>query len=65
MTITFNSKMNGHILTSGKLTFAGQIAAKAGTNPTKVNDWPNMGNVPTPSIHVSQTIKPNTNPNVG
>lgn len=65
MTITFNSKMNGHILTSGKLTFAGQIAAKAGTNPTKVNNWPNMGNVPTPSIHVSQTIKPNTNPNVG
>ena len=65
VTITFNSKMNGHILTSGKLTFAGQIAAKAGTNPTKVNDWPNMGNVPTPSIHVSQTIKPSTNPNVG
>ncbi|OAQ02794.1 hypothetical protein A3O11_02370 [Ligilactobacillus aviarius] len=65
VTITFNSKMNGHILTSGKLTFAGQIAAKAGTNPTKVNNWPNMGNVPTPSIHVSQTIKPNTNPNVG
>ena len=65
VTITFNSKMNGHILTSGRLTFAGQIAAKAGTNPTKVNNWPNMGNVPTPSIHVSQTIKPNTNPNVG
>ena len=65
VTITFNSKMNGHILTSGRLTFAGQIAAKAGTNPTKVNDWPNMGNVPTPSIHVSQTIKPSTNPNVG
>ena len=65
VTITFNSKMNGHILTSGKLTFAGQIAAKAGTNPTKVNNWPNMGNVPTPSIHVSQTIKPSTNPNVG
>ncbi|WP_283602023.1 SpaA isopeptide-forming pilin-related protein [Ligilactobacillus aviarius] len=65
VTITFNSKMNGHILTSGKLTFAGQVAVKNGTNPTKVNNWPNMGNVPTPSIHVSQTIQPSTNPNVG
>ena len=65
VTITFNSKMNGHILMSGRLTFAGQIAAKAGTNPTKVNNWPNMGNVPTPSIHVSQTITPVHTPNVG
>ena len=65
VTIIFNSKMNGHILTSGKLTFAGQVAVKNGTNPTKVNNWPNMGNVPTPSIHVSQTIQPSTNPNVG
>ena len=65
VTITFNSKMNGHILMSGRLTFAGQIAAKAGTNPIKVNNWPNMGNVPTPSIHVSQTITPVHTPNVG
>ncbi|WP_283580913.1 SpaA isopeptide-forming pilin-related protein [Ligilactobacillus aviarius] len=65
VTITFNSKMNGHILTSGSLSFTGQVVKKKGSNPTKVNNWPNMGNVPVPSIHVSQTITPVHTPNVG
>lgn len=65
VTITFNSKMNGHILTSGSLSFTGQVVKKNGSNPTKINNWPNMGNVPVPSIHVSQTITPVHTPNVG
>lgn len=65
VTITFNSKMNGHILTSGSLSFTGQVVKKKGSNPTKVNNWPNMGNVPVPSIHVSQIITPVHTPNVG
>src|SRR5699024_1065348 len=34
ITITFNSKMNGHVLNSGKLQFTGVVTTKSGTNPT-------------------------------
>ena len=32
ITITFNSKMNGHVLNSGKLQFTGVVTTKSGTN---------------------------------
>ena len=63
ITITFNSKMNGHVLNSGKLQFTGVVTTKSGTNPTKVNNWPNSNSIPTPSISVNST--PSTSGNQG
>ena len=63
ITITFNSKMNGHVLNSGKLQFTGVVTTKSGTKPTKVNNWPNSNSIPTPSISVNST--PSTSGNQG
>ena len=63
ITITFNSKMNGHVLNSGKLQFTGVVTTKSGTNPTKVNNWPNSNSIPTPTISVNST--PSTSGNQG
>ena len=63
ITITFNSKMNGHVLNSGKLQFTGVVTTKSGTKPTKVNNWPNSNSIPTSSISVNST--PSTSGNQG
>ena len=63
ITITFNSKMNGHVLNSGKLQFTGVVTTENGTKPAKVNSWPDSNSIPTPTIKVTST--PSTSSNQG
>ena len=64
ITITFNSKMNGHVLNSGKLQFTGVVTTENGTKPAKVNSWPDSNSIPTPTIKVTSTPSTSSNPNI-